>query len=446
VSTTLRRRGLRVATRTAALACFAAGALAGLPPVAGSAAILATYSPSVSPTTAAAGSVTTYNAKIMNDNPLGSLDVINSATFTFPAGFAGLSTPSSVTDSAGGTWTVSRSGNTITLNGSMGPTVSVSVPVAATTPTAVGSYQLTTGAKGGINGLLGQSFDRTGNEPTVTVTPGAPAKVAFGQQPTTAKKGVAISPAVKAVIQDAYGNTVPTYSSPVTLGAAFNPNTGNATNPSGLPMSATPSNGVATFPNVAINDQGIGYKLSADSGSLTPSTSSSFDVEGYAAACPAAHSCDSGAIGNPADTTADVVDNTGVHNDFFTVTVGGQSAPPCSVVNAGYGQAATFDNQDTTRTMTVTLVVNDNVAPTEDQDGFKHWGVCFESTNPFTTSSGAGATPTGDGHYYGFLQTCTKAHNIAPCTVSIGENSDDDIVGVFKSTPGDPKGVFGLLG
>ena len=388
----------------------------------------------------------TFAVTIGNDNPFGSLDVINTATITFPAGFTAVSAPASVTDSAGSQWTVSTSGNKVTLSGSMGPSTTVAVPVGTTAPTAAGTYQLTTTANGGINGLLGQSFDRTGPEPSISITPAAASKVVFWQQPTTVTKGVTISPPITVVVQDAFGNSVPTYTTPVTLSAAFNPNTGNATNPSGLPVTATPSNGVATFSSVVINDAGLGYTLKASSGSLAPATSNSFDVQGFVGACPAAHSCDSGNIGNASDTLADVVDNTGANNDIFTVTVGGQTAPPCSVAGAGYGQAATFDNQDTTRTMTVTMTVNDKVAPTEDQDGFKHWGVCFESTHTFTTNKGTPATPTGDGHYYGFLRTCAVAHNVVPCTVSITENANDDIVGIFKSTPGDPKGVFGLLG
>jgi hypothetical protein len=190
-----------------------------------------------------------------------------------------------------------------------------------------------------------------------------------------------------------------------------------------------------------INDQAVGYKLLASSTGLTSATSNPFEVYGTSQDCAANTQCDSGTVGNSADTTFRVIDKTGPANDHFTVTVGGQSAPGCATLNSGTGKPGKFDNLN--REMQVTIVVNDLVAPTEDQDGFKQWGICFEADHVFDTRTGV-ATPTGDGHYYGFLPSC-QSHPAAPCTISITENRDDDIVGVFKSTAGDPRSMFGIL-
>jgi hypothetical protein len=173
---------------------------------------------------------------------------------------------------------------------------------------------------------------------------------------------------------------------------------------------------------------------------LSTATSNPFEVFGYSADCAPNTECDSGRIGNKKDTTFQVIDTKGPLNDHFTVTVGGQPAPGCAQLNSGKGKPGKFDNIN--REMVVAIVVNDLVAPTEDADGFKDWGICFEADHPFDTRTGGTATPTGDGHWYGFLPDCSS-HPAAPCLLGIGENSDDDVVGWFKSTSGDPRGMFG---
>jgi autotransporter-associated beta strand protein len=112
----------------------------------------------------------------------------------------------------------------------------------------------------------------TGNRVTPLVVPVIPYKVVFGQQPTNARGGVAISPAVTVVVQDQLGNTFTGTSSTVTLtlsGGTFSGGTNTAT--------AQTSNGVATFGNLVINAQGA-YSLTAADGSLVSAVSSTFSV------------------------------------------------------------------------------------------------------------------------------------------------------------------------
>jgi hypothetical protein len=106
----------------------------------------------------------------------------------------------------------------------------------------------------------------------LTINPAhPPAKLAFVQQPSNALAGVAISPAVQVVIQDADGNVVTTATNPVTL--ALTAGTGLAGT-----LTVTPQNGIAAFNNLTLSTVGT-YTLSATSSGLTSATSAGFTVD-----------------------------------------------------------------------------------------------------------------------------------------------------------------------
>jgi hypothetical protein len=75
-------------------------------------------------------------------------------------------------------------------------------------------------------------------------------------------------------VQDAYGNTVTTDSSNVTLDIGNNPSGGTL---SGTKTVAA-SGGVASFGGLSIDKVGTGYTLTAMDGSLTSATSSGFNI------------------------------------------------------------------------------------------------------------------------------------------------------------------------
>jgi hypothetical protein len=108
------------------------------------------------------------------------------------------------------------------------------------------------------------------------VTPAAPAKLAFRLQPSAAVAGVAISPAVQVVVQDALGNTVTSGTTSVTL--AFTSGTGT----SGAVLGGTPTRaavaGVASFADLTVDKAGTGYTLTATATSLTSATSAAFNI------------------------------------------------------------------------------------------------------------------------------------------------------------------------
>ncbi|MGD0094732.1 MAG: IPT/TIG domain-containing protein, partial [Planctomycetota bacterium] len=107
---------------------------------------------------------------------------------------------------------------------------------------------------------------------------GVPAKLAFVAQPGTTIAGAIINPVatVTVAVLDASGNTVTSLT-----GATITMAIGAASPPGTLTggTSATTSSGVATFSNLSIDTAGVAFTLTASSGSLTPATSTPFDIQ-----------------------------------------------------------------------------------------------------------------------------------------------------------------------
>ena len=98
----------------------------------------------------------------------------------------------------------------------------------------------------------------TGSAPAVTVAPGAPVKLAFGQQPADTPTGDALPP-VTVQVEDGYGNVVTSDNRDnVALGIASGPGSFTARST----IAAAVHNGVATFSNLALAALGS-YTLSA---------------------------------------------------------------------------------------------------------------------------------------------------------------------------------------
>jgi hypothetical protein len=155
----------------------------------------------------------------------------------------------------------------------------------------------TVAAVAGVATFCGLSIDRAGSSYTLMATvsvlspvasaafnvaPGAADHLAFGQQPTPATAGVAISPAVTVRVLDALGNLATGFSGDVTVGIS----SGSGTSGSGGAGIASLSGattvaataGVASFATLSIDQSGTGYALLAASTGLTGATSVSFDV------------------------------------------------------------------------------------------------------------------------------------------------------------------------
>lgn len=106
---------------------------------------------------------------------------------------------------------------------------------------------------------------------SVIFTPGTPAQLAFGSQPSSTVSGAAISPAPTVLVQDANGNTVTNATSAVTMGSSTCSFTSST-----LTVDAVA--GVATFSSIRPVTVDAANTLSASSGALSTATSSAFSV------------------------------------------------------------------------------------------------------------------------------------------------------------------------
>ncbi len=129
------------------------------------------------------------------------------------------------------------------------------------------------------NGNMLWSLPLNGNPPTIGpdgtlyitagnlqayVQGGAPSQLQFIQQPTNTSIGNTIQPAVTVQVLDAAGHDLLTATTAVTLAIGANP--GGATLGGTLTVNAV--NGVATFPDLTLDQPGIGYTLTAASPGL----------------------------------------------------------------------------------------------------------------------------------------------------------------------------------
>ena len=130
------------------------------------------------------------------------------------------------------------------------------------------STGLVTGHKPGEITLTATSEGRSGTA-QVTVNIGAPARLAFVQQPSSVQAGSTMSPAVTVEIRDAAGNRVTTANQQITLASSPSVTVGGNT--------ATAVGGVATFSDITMNTPGA-YTLIASSPGLTSATSNGFTV------------------------------------------------------------------------------------------------------------------------------------------------------------------------
>ena len=113
-----------------------------------------------------------------------------------------------------------------------------------------------------------------------TVTAGAATTLSFVTPPTNAVAGATIAPAVQVKVADAFGNGVAGSSVALALSG-----TGTLTGGGGILCDAS---GVASFAGLSVNLAGT-KQLTATSGVLTPTTSTSFTVSAGAAEIGRAH-------------------------------------------------------------------------------------------------------------------------------------------------------------
>jgi hypothetical protein len=228
-----------------------------------------------------------------------------------------------VEDAFGNTVTGDTSLVTLTLSGAFasgGSTVSASAVNGVATfdglvIDAAGSYTLAA-ADDGLTGANSGSF---------TISPAPAAKLGFLQQPSNASAGTAISPAVSVAVEDAFGNTVSSDTSVVTLTLGAGSFAGGTNT-----VTATAVNGVAVFSSLIINAAGS-YTLSASDGALTAANSGSFTINPAAASKLAF-------LQQPTNATAGAAISPAVRvavEDIFGNTVTGDASTVTLVLSGG---------------------------------------------------------------------------------------------------------------
>jgi hypothetical protein len=216
----------------------------------------------------------TSNNRIRFVTPASPQIVVNAGNNqTAPAGTAVGTPPSVLVEDARGNAVPGVSVTFAVASGGGSVTGAAAVSNAAGVA-AVGSWTLGTAA--GPNTLTASAAGFAGSPLTFTATalPGAAAQLAFATQPSPVVPGQFISPAVTVLVEDAFGNLVPSDNSTVAVALGNNP--GGAT--LGGTATAQAVNGRATFPRLNLSAFGSGYTLVARDGTLPALTSRPFDV------------------------------------------------------------------------------------------------------------------------------------------------------------------------
>ena len=231
------------------------------------------YSVEISPTTTAAGSTATFQLKLKNHTS--STKSLGSGNFTVPAGFT--VTVGATTPPSGKSWSATLDSGVIKFRAASsaskllpGQIVSTQLTVA----TACNATSATwTSAARQENNFSGNSFQRVGSDPVLTVTGGGGglASLAFVQQPTDTEKDSPITPAVTVRAIDACGNTATGATGNVSIALDHNPLALGGT------LSQPLMSGVATFANLTVSVSDDDYTLVASKSPLS-ATSMKFEV------------------------------------------------------------------------------------------------------------------------------------------------------------------------
>jgi hypothetical protein len=131
------------------------------------------------------------------------------------------------------------------------------LPANATLTNGTGTFSATLRTAGpqSITATDSVTGSINGTQTSITVTPLSASKVVFGQQPSTTKAGLFITPAVTVHVADTFGNLITTSTVSITIAIATNP-PGNGSLSGTRTLNAI--NGVATFNDLSIDLKAIG--------------------------------------------------------------------------------------------------------------------------------------------------------------------------------------------
>ncbi|QNE17994.1 hypothetical protein F1D05_09000 [Kribbella qitaiheensis] len=257
--------------------------------------------------------------------------VTGGLSVTLGSTFVGCSATAS--GSSSGAITVVLTGNPCAL----AKATSASLTITGIVNPLPGSYANTTFS-------VATSSDTTAVSPSagVTTAAGTATQFAFTQQPAGAVSGTAFTTQPKVAVQDAFGNTVTTDNTVVTL--SITSGTPSAGGPGVLSgCTSVRSGGVSTFSGCKINTAGTSYRLHAAGTSLTSGDSAAFNVTSgpaaqlaFTTAPPAAGTAGSALPTfrvSVEDASGDPVTTGSGSTDIITLSIA--SGPPGGTFNGG---------------------------------------------------------------------------------------------------------------
>jgi hypothetical protein len=379
-----------------------------------SAAGLASYSTTLTPSTVIAGATQPFTFTFTNTgSPVAGVLTLGSVLITPPAGFTA-GAPFTTSSSNGSTWTATPSGSSLCFSGgtALSPTQTATLTLSVTAGSASGQWATSGFVSTGCTSVLGTFPYTPDNQPTTQVD-----TLQWSQQPQDGSKiGVALNPAPQV---SAYNGAVvdTSFSGPITV--SLNPSSGGLTGTT----TVNAVNGVATFSNLKISNAGSGYKLLASSNGSPAVVSRGFDVgtSGSSTPCPATQGCTSpvlNTIQGGIETIGKVKADAAIPADVLNVTLGG-------LANICTGQnTATLSFTVPTRTALVQIAYdqdrdNDYLhgTPGKTTNIYNYaiaantYEVCWQSDQAFKDKNGNTVTN-------GILPTCAASANVRPCVQS----------------------------
>lgn len=393
----------------AMLAVTASSALAGGSPVRYS------YTANISPASAPAGQSTTFDVALANTSSPGV--GLASAAVTPPFGFR----VTSASLPAGTSGHVYVLFNVVLLdhvNVPAGSTLHVSVK--ATAPSRCNSRfnrWLTVAATGRrFPALL--RLDTSHSSLTTSVTCDTGTALQFVTQPSNSSVNQSISSPVTVQILDKDAGLVDS-SAPVTLALGNDPGLGTLNGT----VTVNAVHGVATFPNLSIDQPGVGYTLTASSPGLTGDTSDSFNESQTTTTTCTTNPCTT----DVGTSTSDLQISADPAAGSITESVDVGTPLDCSDEdNGGYvGFDANWYGFSETGTVDKTLSY-EIFGLNSDQVRLVH--ACFGAPYEFTTDGGGQAGPStlpdGSEGFVGVLPTCDATDGVGPCVESIEPFTD----------------------
>lgn len=438
-----RRRPIRTIGRLG-LVSMVILAVAGLASPAGATGSINRYTMTVSGA-ATAGAPASFSVVFKNKG----LGILDQLQLPVPAAFE-------VTAATKSKGTLSRTGNLIKLTKiALLPTKTVTLTISARV--ACGASTPVPWSATNVKGILGIPYTIDAAGSSVNTPIAGACSLKFLAQPTDAAPDETIDdgaggPVTVGLFDGANAAITGGASVPVTVGIGTNPGggtlSGTVSNGNGTVTQGT-SAGVASFGDLSIDQPGVDYTLTATAPSFAGATSTPFTIEGLAVQCTDGTEC-SGTLTDPEDPTTSAILSS-PEGGAGTLTASFTNDPlSCGDYDPFLDRTLEFNVTAADRGMEVTISfsldgIDDYYFDLDDVE------VCLQSELPFEDQEGetvepgdAGLLPDCQPDCYGPSYSGYHHHYehdpVPPCVVDRYFDGEGNVVIVFLTAPGDPKG------